>query len=93
MFSEARNGDLADNSYRRDLGIGLVLRWSSAEDTAGLVTLAGTVWRSESGKSPESARIQRRLRYAHPDVTVGGVARALLPVLFPKRESWALPLG
>ncbi len=35
----------------------------------------------------------RELRYAYPDVTVGGVARALLPVLFPKRESWALPLG
>jgi predicted N-acetyltransferase YhbS len=33
------------------------------------------------------------LRYAYPDVTVRGAALALLPVLFPKRASWALPLG
>lgn len=33
------------------------------------------------------------LRYAYPDVTIGGEAQALLPVLFPKRESWALWLG
>lgn len=62
MFSAAGDGDLADNSYRRDLGNGLVLRWSSAEDTAGLVTLAGTVWRSESGKPPESTRMGRWTR-------------------------------
>ena len=62
MFSAARDGDLADNGYRRDLGNGLVLRWSSAKDTAGLVTLAGTVWRSESGKPPESTRMGRWTR-------------------------------
>ena len=33
------------------------------------------------------------LRHAFPDVWAEGVAKALLPTLFPKRESWAIPLG
>lgn len=35
----------------------------------------------------------RELRHIHPDVLVSGTPAALLPVLFPKRMSWALPLG
>ena len=33
------------------------------------------------------------LRHAFPDVWAEGVAKALLPTLFPRRQSWAIPLG
>lgn len=33
------------------------------------------------------------LRHAFPDVGQNGAAHALLPTLFPKRESWVIPLG
>ncbi len=33
------------------------------------------------------------LMYAFPDVRAEGTAKALLPLLFPKRASWPLPLG
>jgi hypothetical protein len=35
----------------------------------------------------------RELRHAFPDVWAKGEAKALLPTLFPRRASWALPLG
>ncbi len=35
----------------------------------------------------------RELRHAFPDVWAEGAAKALLPALFPRRDSWALPLG
>ena len=35
----------------------------------------------------------RELRHAFPDVWAEGAAKALLPTLFPRRDSWAIPLG
>jgi hypothetical protein len=39
---------LAEPSYRRDLGDGLVLRWSSASDAAGIARVLGLVWRNHA---------------------------------------------
>lgn len=41
-------------SYRRDLGEGLVLRWSTAEDTERIATLLGTVYRDKADDPPNS---------------------------------------
>ena len=38
------NIEPAHHSYRRDLGDGLVLRWSTAEDTENIVELIGSVF-------------------------------------------------
>lgn len=39
-------------SYRRDLGAGLVLRWSTAEDTERIATLHGMVHRDQADDPP-----------------------------------------
>lgn len=38
-------------------------------------------------------REMRELHHAFPDVWAEGAAKALLPTLFPRRESWAVALG
>ncbi|MFL5665052.1 MAG: GNAT family N-acetyltransferase, partial [Ktedonobacteraceae bacterium] len=50
-------------SYRRDLGDGLVLRWSTAEDTERLATLFSMVHRDKAEDPPNSNAISviRRL--------------------------------
>lgn len=40
--------------YRRDVGGGLVLRWSTAEDTERIATLLGTVYRQKANDPPNS---------------------------------------
>ena len=40
--------ELADPGYRRDLGNGLMLRWSTPEDTEAIARLAGTVFRDRA---------------------------------------------
>ncbi len=42
------DGALAGPSYRRDLGSGLVLRWSTAADAAAIAALLGLVWRNHA---------------------------------------------
>jgi len=64
-------------SYRRDLGDGLVLRWSSADDADGVALLMGTVWRENADQPPnprmmEAAR--RHLRGGHPLLGPGDTA-------------------
>ncbi|HEY1351938.1 MAG TPA: GNAT family N-acetyltransferase [Ktedonobacteraceae bacterium] len=39
-------------SYRRDLGDGLVLRWSTSEDTERIATLLGRVYREKADEPP-----------------------------------------
>ena len=48
-------------SYRRDLGDGLVLRWSTAEDTERIATLLGRVYR-EKADEPPNASAMRNIR-------------------------------
>ena len=47
----------ADSAYQRPLGDGLLLRWSRAEDTELLVTLAGSVFRHDEAQAPDTTRI------------------------------------
>ncbi|HEU5379914.1 MAG TPA: GNAT family N-acetyltransferase, partial [Ktedonobacteraceae bacterium] len=49
------------SSYRRDLGDGLVLRWSTAEDTERIATLLARVHR-EKADEPPNASAMRTIR-------------------------------
>src|SRR6266700_3876076 len=56
-------------AYRRDLGNGLVLRWSTAEDTEKIAQLVSHVFRS-SAEEPANTRmadtVRRQMRGDHP---------------------------
>jgi hypothetical protein len=62
----------ATASYQRDLGDGLVLRWSNPDDAERLAQLMGTVWRS-SADAPLNPRlmevVRRHMRGEYPLVT------------------------
>jgi len=53
---EQRRNALSDDAYRRDLGDGLVLRWSTAEDTERLAEFYSWVFR-DTAQSPQNTRI------------------------------------
>jgi len=56
-------------SYRRDVGDGLVLRWSTAEDTERIATLHGMVHRDTAEEPPNSGvmrTIRRLMNGDHP---------------------------
>jgi hypothetical protein len=57
----------ASPQYRRDLGDGLVLRWSTAEDTEKIAQLTGHVFRSNADEPPNNslADMVRRLMSGH----------------------------
>ncbi len=40
--------EIAESTYRRDLGDGLLLRWSTSSDTEGIVQLVGSVFRERA---------------------------------------------
>ncbi len=63
------NVQQADPAYRRDLGNGLVLRWSTAEDTEGLVRLVSHVFRDQED--------------APPNIPLGELQRALMSGTHP----------
>src|SRR5690348_6250583 len=46
------------SSYRRDLGDGLVLRWSTAEDTERIATLLGRVHRKKADEPPNASAMR-----------------------------------
>ncbi|HZS91403.1 MAG TPA: GNAT family N-acetyltransferase [Chloroflexota bacterium] len=46
---------MADTGYRRELGDGLVLRWSTAEDCEGLAQLAAQVFRDGPDDPPDTS--------------------------------------
>jgi hypothetical protein len=54
--------ELAAASYRRDLGDGLTLRWSSAGDAEGVAQLMGMTWRdrAEAPINPRMVEVVRR---------------------------------
>jgi GNAT superfamily N-acetyltransferase len=61
-------------TYRRDLGDGLVLRWSTGEDTEKIVQLVSHVFRS-SAEEPANSRlgdtVRRLMRGDHPLMGTG----------------------
>src|SRR5258707_7914189 len=46
-------------SYRRDLGDGLVLRWSTAQDTERIATLLSMVYRDKADEPPNTNAMTR----------------------------------
>jgi hypothetical protein len=69
--------DVAASMYRRDLGDGLVLRWSTAEDTENIAQLVGFVFREKADESPNDflANAVRRLMHGdHPLMGSGDYA-------------------
>ncbi len=74
-------------SYRRDLGDGLVLRWSTAEDTERIATLHSMVHRDKAEEPPNTnvkRVIHRLMNGDHPlmgpddsGVTIGGNSQTL----------------
>lgn len=53
--------EAADMHYRRDLGDGLVLRWSTQDDTEHIVQLCGYVFR-DSASDPQNASLMNFIR-------------------------------
>ena len=54
-------------SYRRDLGDGLVLRWSTAEDTERIATLHSIVFRDKAEEPPNTNAISLMHRLMNGD--------------------------
>ncbi|HEU5102321.1 MAG TPA: GNAT family N-acetyltransferase [Roseiflexaceae bacterium] len=95
-------------SYRRDLGDGLVLRWSKPDDAERLAQLMGTVWRA-SADAPPNPRlmevVRRHMRGEYPLVGPGDCAlvedtqqpsRSIVACAFLWREEWSyedIPFG
>jgi GNAT superfamily N-acetyltransferase len=88
-------------SYRRDLGDGLILRWSTMDDAERLAHLFGTVWRN-SADEPINPRMQevmrRHVRGGYPLVGPGDCAlveateaagRPIVACTFLWREQWS----
>ncbi len=53
--------ELAAASYRRDLGDGLMLRWSTTDDAEGVAQLMGMIWRN-SADEPINVRMAEAAR-------------------------------
>ncbi len=61
-------------TYRRDLGDGLILRWSTADDTENIAQLTGMVFRQSMEESPNShiaTRIRQLMRDDSPLMAPG----------------------
>ena len=69
--------EAAQSTYRRDLGDGLVLRWSTAEDTASLLQLVGHVFRRGENAPPNAntmSIVARLMRGDYPLMGQGDFA-------------------
>ena len=55
------HSEAAQANYRRDLGNGLILRWSTVEDTEKIAQLASIVFRDKAD-DPPNARLMREIR-------------------------------
>jgi GNAT superfamily N-acetyltransferase len=67
----------ASATYRRDLGNGLILRWSTAEDTENIVQLVGMVFRSKVDDPPNehlTREVRLLMRGDHPLMGPGDFA-------------------
>ncbi len=89
-------GELTLDFYRS----GLRMDWREGR-MAEVADWQKPVWGEPSAGFPPGVFLQllfgyrglSELRHAFPDVWAEGTAKALLPALFPRRESWVLPLG
>jgi len=89
-------GELALDFYRG----GLRMVWSEGR-LAEVADWRKPVWGEAHAGFPPGVFLQllfgyrdlQELHYAFPDVWAEGAAKALLPTLFPRRESWAVALG
>lgn len=69
--------DPADPNYERDLGAGLRLRWSTADDAPGIALLQGMTWRDAAADPPNPRVVEwaiRRMRGDNPLMGPGDVA-------------------
>lgn len=90
------SGDLALDFYRG----GVRMTWREGQ-LAEVADWRKPVWGEGNAGFPPGVFLQllfgyrdmRELHHVFPDVWAEGAAKALLPTLFPRRESWALPLG
>ena len=89
-------GELTLDFYRG----GLRMAWRDGR-LAEVADWQNPIWGEPSAGFPPGVFLQllfghrslEELRHAFPDVWAEGTAKALLPALFPRRESWVLPLG
>lgn len=66
--------EAAAASYRRDLGEGLILRWSTAADTANIAQLVGRVFRNKESDPPNetlASEIYELMSDQHPLMSSG----------------------
>jgi GNAT superfamily N-acetyltransferase len=69
--------DIAAPTYRRDLGDGLILRWSTAEDMENIAQLVGLVFRDKADAPPNeflANAVRRLMRGDHPVMGPGDYA-------------------
>jgi GNAT superfamily N-acetyltransferase len=69
--------DIAAPTYRRDLGDGLVLRWSTAQDSENIAQLVGFVFREKADEPPDhflANMVRRLMRGDHPLMGPGDYA-------------------
>ena len=71
------NKEAAHQDYRRDLGDGLFLRWSTSEDTENIVELVGTVFRDRADEplnEPLGHLMRELMSGTHPVMGSGDFA-------------------
>lgn len=71
------NAEAAHHSYRRDLGDGLLLRWSAPEDTENIVELVSTVFRDRADEplnNPLGHLMRELMSGTHPVMGPGDFA-------------------
>ena len=71
------NAEAAQQSYQRDLGDGLVLRWSTPDDTENIVELVGTVFRDRADEplnEPLGHLMRELMSGTHPVMGPGDFA-------------------
>jgi hypothetical protein len=71
------NAEAAHQSYRRDLGDGLLLRWSTPEDTENIVELVSTVFRDRADEplnNPLGHLMRELMSGTHPVMGLGDFA-------------------
>lgn len=64
--------ELADPAYQRDLGDGLILRWSTAADTEQVASLIGYVFRNKADEPPNERMIDRTRHQMRGDYPLMG---------------------